>query len=140
MKSPDDERAFMRVERPCRSGGAVVVAAVIAGITALAPAAMAQPRDTPRAVAVIETTIDANSQLRWGPHLSDAKAGVTRSRAYFVIECYARGSWYDDGKHHTDVWYNGAVTDGDHIYPNIYSWGGNVNTRKDPPDGLRFCG
>lgn len=119
--------------------GAVMVAAVVtAGITALAPAAMAHPQGGHGATA-IDTTIDANSQLRRGPHLWDESAGVTRTRADFVIECYTRGSWYNDGKHHTDVWYKGAVIDSGRIYTNVYSWGGNVNTRHDPPSGLRFC-
>ncbi|MEU3755473.1 hypothetical protein AB0H17_22300 [Streptomyces olivoreticuli] len=128
----------MRVVGQQRLGAAIAVAVAAVGLTAMAPTAHAQPRGEDGATA-ISTSIDANSQLRWGPYLSSARAGVTASRASFWVECYTRGSDYDDGKHHTDVWYHGNVIDGNHAYYDVYSWGGNVNTPHDPPSGLGHC-
>ncbi|MFF5705682.1 hypothetical protein ACFY7H_24835 [Streptomyces sp. NPDC012794] len=93
------------------------------------------------AAEAINTTVDANSQLRWGPYLSSRKAGVTGAKSSFYVECYKRGSDYNDGKHHTNVWYRGVVIDDStsRTYYDVYSWGGNVNTPHDPPAGLGRC-
>ncbi|GAA2221623.1 hypothetical protein GCM10010360_46210 [Streptomyces nogalater] len=55
--------------------------------------------------------------------------------------CYTRGSDYNDGKHHTNVWYRGVVIDDstNRTFYDVYSWGGNVNTPHDPPAGLGRC-
>ncbi|GAA3399295.1 hypothetical protein [Streptomyces roseoviridis] len=130
----------------------VVVAVAVIGVSALATTtasaqqpnqqtAISEPAPQNAAAQAINTTVDANSQLRWGPYLSSRKAGVTGAKSSFYVECYKRGSDYNDGKHHTDIWYRGVVTDEStsHTYRNVYSWGGNVNTPHDPPAGLGRC-
>ncbi|WP_316764821.1 hypothetical protein [Streptomyces herbicida] len=91
----------------------------------------------------IETTVDGGSNLRGGPHLNSHLVGTTKGNSSFAVQCYERGDYYNDGKHHTDVWYYGTVIDThdnpDHVYYDVYSWGGNVNTRHDPPTGLSRC-
>ncbi|MCK7627978.1 hypothetical protein MUU72_33655 [Streptomyces sp. RS10V-4] len=87
--------------------------------------------------------MDGGSNLRGGPHLNSYLVGTTKGKSEFAVQCYKRGDYYNDGKHHTDVWYYGTVFDThdnpEHVYYDVYSWGGNVNTPHDPPAGLSKC-
>lgn len=125
---------------------ALFTAAVAVGIAA-GPLSGAVPADaapaTPAAASGIGTTVDGGSNLRSGPHLNSHVLGTTKGKSSFAVDCYKRGDYYNDGKHHTDVWYRGVVIDThdhpEHAYYDVYSWGGNVNTPHDPPAGLPKC-
>ncbi|HEX8866821.1 MAG TPA: hypothetical protein VF821_14280, partial [Lentzea sp.] len=78
----------------------------------------------------INTTIDANSNVREAPRLKARIVYTTKRLTPTTIFCYEFGDFFTDGKTSTSVWYNDGLG---------WIWGGNVNTTQDPPPGLPTC-
>jgi uncharacterized protein YraI len=119
----------MKYLTPRRVTLAAGTAAMALSATLLAPAAHAD----------VFTTVDAHSNIRTGPYTSSHIVGTTRALSDIDIICYKRGTDVNSGGYHTDVWYKGIITDGDHVYSDFYTWGGNVNTSHDPASGVPHC-
>lgn len=88
----------------------------------------------------IATTVRPDSVLRTAPHVAATKVASTKKRDDAEIRCWDKGSDVNDGHTHTNVWYYfNYVQDPTGIYQNVWSWGGNVSTDRDPPQGLPRC-
>lgn len=130
------------------AGAAVLLGAPSAGVAGPAWPAHAANESTapapptavrPRAVAAsLRSTIDPNSRIRRGPHLNSPIVYTTRVLTSVDIRCYAVGDRFNDGHYNTNIWYYLTAHPGRRTVTG-YSWGGKVNTRRDPPPGLRRC-
>lgn len=90
----------------------------------------------PSAVAALRSTIDPNSNIRLDPYLDSPIVFRTRALTPVDIYCYAVGDFHSDGRHSTRIWYNLSLV-GQRVAG--FAWGGNVNTRHDPPPGMYRC-
>jgi hypothetical protein len=92
--------------------------------------------------AAINTTIDPYSPVRSSPFKEQGKTYWSTTRIDSVtIDCYEHATHNNDGHVSDNVWYHiTSINDPAHGTLNdAWTWGGNVNTQHDPPDGLRNC-
>lgn len=98
--------------------------------TAVRPSAVAAPLR-------IRSTIDPNSKIRLDPRRNSRLLFITRALTPVDIHCYAVGERVNDGHTNTNIWYYLSLGPAWNVRG--FSWGGNVNTRHDPPPGLPRC-